>query len=263
MNKLAVSNIGWGVEQDIRVYEIMKKYGYSGLEIAPTRIFPVAPYEKKREAATWSAKLKSRYGISIPSMQSIWYGRKEKVFGGENERKILVDYTQKAIDFAVAIDCKNLVFGCPGNREIPEGADPELGILFFREIGNYACAKGTVIGFEANPQIYNTNYMNDTVSALELIERVDSKGFLLNLDIGTMIENEEPIDELTGKVKYINHVHISEPKLKPIKERPLHKDLKVLLETEKYQGYVSIEMGKTDDIKMIESCMEYVRGIFG
>ena len=48
--KLSISNIGWTVEQDSQVYELMKKYGFTGLEIAPTRIFPEAPYEKLNEA---------------------------------------------------------------------------------------------------------------------------------------------------------------------------------------------------------------------
>lgn len=262
MRKLSISNIGWNVEQDVQVYELMKKYGYSGLEIAPTRIFPETPYEKKRDAAAWSKELKKGYGFSVPSIQSIWFGRKEKLFGTEDERLVLVDYTKKAVNFAVAIACKNLVFGCPRNREIPEGVDPEIGIWFFKEIGDYAYANGTVIGMEATPAIYNTNYINDTAAALELIERVNSKGFLLNLDIGTMVQNQESIARLVGKVKYINHVHISEPRLKPIEKRRLHADLRTLLKSEEYQGFVSIEMNKTDDIKMLENCMEYVRGIF-
>ena len=91
---------------------------------------------------------------------------------------------------------------------------------------------------------------------------VNSKGFLLNLDVGTMIQNEEDVNELEGKVGLINHVHISEPNLKPIKERKLHKDLKKVLENESYTGFVSIEMGKTDDLQLIERRLDYVRSIF-
>lgn len=99
----------------------------------------------------------------------------------------MLDYTKKAIDFAAAIGCKNLVFGCPRNRSLPAGADESVAVAFFKELGEYAYSKGTAIGMEANPPIYNTNYINDTKSALELIEQVDSKGFKLNLDVGTRI----------------------------------------------------------------------------
>lgn len=260
--KLSISNIGWLEEHDSRVYEAMKKYKFSGLEIAPTRIFPEAPYEKLKEAGDWAENMKREYGFVIPSMQSIWFGRQEKLFGTVKERQALVDYTKKAIDFATAIECKNLVFGCPRNRAVPEGVDEQDGIEFFKEIGDYAARRGTVIGMEANPPIYNTNYINDTVSALELIEKVESEGFLLNLDVGTMIQNEESVKELCGKVKLINHVHISEPGLKPVEERKLHQDLKHILMDEGYQGFVSIEMGKTDNLSVLENVMGYVKEMF-
>ena len=42
-------------------------------------------------------ELKKNEGFIVPSMQSIWFGRQEKVFGTAEERQILVDYTKKAI----------------------------------------------------------------------------------------------------------------------------------------------------------------------
>ena len=260
--RLSISNIGWTEENDAAVYGLMKKYGFQGLEIAPTRIFSGRPYDMNSEAEAWSKQLKSEFGFCVPSMQSIWYGRQEKIFGTDEERRILLDYTKKAIDFAAAIGCKNLVFGCPRSRNLPEGADENTAITFFKELGDYAYSKGTVIGMEANPLIYNTNFINDTESALNLIEKVDSKGFLLNLDLGTMIQNDEDVSELIGKVSLINHVHISEPGLKPIEERPIHKELKALLEKEGYDRFISIEMGKVDDLAILEEKMNYVRGIF-
>lgn len=261
--KLSISNIGWIAEDDIEVYNLMKKYGYSGLEIAPTRIFPTAPYSDLDKAKKWSDELKRGFGFDIPSMQSIWFGRQESIFGTEEERKILVEYTKSAIDFAVAVQCKNLVFGCPRNRNMPEDADEQIAIDFFKEIGDYAYNCGTVIGMEANPPIYNTNYVNDTVSALQLIDKVDSKGFLLNLDVGTMIHNEESIEVLNEKVHLINHVHISEPGLKPVEERQLHMDLAEILKKENYKNYISIEMGKQEEISVVEEKLNYVKKVFG
>lgn len=260
--KLSISNIAWTLDNDKNVYGMMKQYGFEGLEIAPTRIFPDKPYDKNDEAKQWAEDIYNEYGLSVSSMQSIWYGVQEKVFGTEEERKILLDYTKKAIDFAVSIKCNNLVFGCPRNRNIPEGVNDDVAISFFKELGDYAYSVGTVIGMEANPTIYNTNYINTTKSALELIEKVDSEGFKLNLDVGTMIQNEEIVEVLKNNVSKINHVHISEPGLKPIEERKLHKELYKLLKEEGYQGYISIEMGKVDDISIIEQKMSYLRSVF-
>ena len=260
--KLAVSNIGWSAEQDEAVFALMKEYGFDGLEIAPTRIFTDAPYERLSEAREWSKTIKQRHGFTVPSMQSIWFGRGEKIFGTDSERAVLIDYTKKAVDFAVAVGCGNLVFGCPRNRVFLDGAAYKTGIDFFKVIGEYALSNGVTIGMEANPSIYNTNYINDTASAFALVSDVASNGFRLNLDTGTMLYNEESVDILRGKIQLISHVHISEPWLKPIERRRLHTNLRDLLAQEGYEGFVSIEMGRTDNIDDIRAAMKYVKEIF-
>ncbi len=260
--KLSISNIAWSSENDRLVYSIMKDNGFTGLEIAPTRVFPESPYDRLDEAGKMSSDLKETYGFVIPSMQSIWYGRNEKLFGSEEERNTLIQYTKKAIDFAEVIGCRNLVFGCPRNRNMPDGADCSIAVPFFKELGDYALLHNTVIGLEANPPIYNTNFINDTSSALDLISEVGSEGIKLNLDLGTVIANEEDVSVLVGRENLLNHVHISEPMLKPIEERELHKELASILASCNYQGFVSIEMGKQDDMSLIESKIKYVSRIF-
>lgn len=261
--KLSISNIAWTAEQDELVYALMQEYGFSGLEIAPTRIFPDTPYENIAEAKQWRKDLQEDYGFVVPSMQSIWFGRTEKVFGSNEERKALIEYTKKAIDFAAAIGCGNLVFGCPKNRIKPDNADNAAVIEFFRQIGEYAAPKGTVVAMEANPTIYGTNYINRTTEAFALIDKVDSNGFKLNLDVGTMIYNQEAVSELAGKAEYINHVHISEPNLVLIEKRKLHQEMADWLREVKYEGFVSVEMGRRDNLTDIKNVLCYVKEIFG
>lgn len=263
MLKLSVSNIAWVAANDGEVFSAMKDLGFDGLEIAPTRVFPELPYDRCPEAGVFAKKIKKEYGFVIPSMQSIWYGRKENIFNGEEDRETLREYTKKAILFAKEIGCGNLVFGCPKNRIVPEGGDPKAANGFFKAIGDYAKANGTVVGMEANPTIYGTNFVNTNASALKLIEEVESDGFKLNLDVGTMIENGEDIAVLKGHAGLINHVHISEPNLVPVQKRKLHNELNEFLRQEGYEGFVSIEMKTTDDIDGLKRIMEYVVSVFG
>lgn len=260
--KLSVSNIAWGAEFDEIMYNIMKKNGYVGLEIAPTRIFPESPYSHLKEAEDWNDKLNQKEKFMISSMQSIWYGRDEKLFGSIEERKRLLDYTKKAIEFAEIIGCKNLVFGCPKNRNMPVDGDVKIAEDFFSKIGEYAIMHNTVIGMEANPKIYNTNFINTTEEAFLLVQKINNPGFKINLDIGTIIENKEDLNMVKGKVPLINHVHISEPRLKSIKRRELHAKLRDILVDENYEGFVSIEMGRVNELCEIESVMEYVSNVF-
>lgn len=259
--KLSISNIAWDYTQNEQIYGLMKKYAFSGLEIAPTLIFPENPYSQITNAKKWADEIKSKYNFIVSSMQSIWYGRQEMIFGSESERRFLIEYTKEAINFAEAIGCKNLVFGSPKNRLYSNDSDYKIGIDFFRTIGDYAIKHNTIIAMEANPSIYGTNYINYTKSAIELIKVVNSKGFMLNLDIGTIIENKENIDVLRNNIYLISHVHISEPLLRPIIKRDLHKKIIHLLQDEGYSNYISIEMAKPSNIKIIEFVMEYVNGI--
>lgn len=261
--KLSVSNISWTSENDLKVYEYMRNVGFCGLEIAPTRLFPERPYEKKSEAKDFCQSLKNVYGLSVCSMQSIWYGHSEKIFGTTEERNILLNYTKQAIDFAEEIGAGNLVFGCPKNRLIGNPNDNEVALGFFRELGDYAAEHGTVLAMEANPVIYGTNYINKTQDAIELIKKVDSKGFKLNLDFGTIIYNEEKIEDILPFVYLINHVHISEPNLKMIEQRNEHKTLIELLKAADYDRYVSIEMGKREKVADVYWTIDYLATLCG
>ena len=260
--KLSISNIAWEEKDNQIVYELMKSNGFAGVEIAPTRVIPELPYSHIDEAVKWYRKIQNEYGFVVPSMQSIWYGRQEKLFGTDEEREKLLNYTKSAIDFASSIGCNNLVFGCPRNRNMPEGADESLAVEFFKSIGDYAYRQGTIIGMEANPPIYNTNFINGTKSAVELIEKVDSEGFKLNLDVGTMIENGEDVSELIRKEHLINHVHVSEPGLKPIQKRELHNELADVLRSANYSNFVSIEVGKQDSVEALGEMMNYIKCVF-
>lgn len=268
--KLSISNIAWNAKDDITVYAMMRKYGYKGLEIAPTRIFETNPYDNLDTARNWREMFEAREGFEIPSMQSIWFGKTQKLFEDETQRQELFDYSRKAIDFAAAVRCGNLVFGSPKNRALPDASDKALrkqGVAFFKKLGDYAMHNGTAIGMEANPAIYNTNYINTTQEALELIRETESEGFLLNLDVGTMLENKETVEILEGNVSVINHVHISEPFLKPIvtggDRKHFHGELSAFLRENGYQGYVSVEMGKLEDLSVIDEILAYGKELFG
>lgn len=265
MINLSISNLCWNAEQNSTIYTLMRQYGFVGLEIAPTKIIPNAPYTHIAEAVDWTENLCRALGFCVPSMQSIWYGKSERIFASEMERNSLLNYTKSAIDFASAISCKNLVFGCPKNRNVPNDKNfaecNKIAVEFFKHLGDYAFSKGTCIGMEANPPIYGTNFINTTEEALVLIKEVDSDGFKLNLDVGTMIQNDESIDVLNGNIALINHVHISEPFLKKIEKRNLHNELIHLLKSENYKGYVSIEMGLQEKLGDIENILGYLGGL--
>ena len=106
--KLAISNIAWGKSNDCYVYDLMKKYGFEGLEIAPTRFFEEEPYDADNESLDKILTKLDRYKITIVSMQSLLFGKPDyKLFGNKTERENLKNYLKKAMNFAYKLKIKN------------------------------------------------------------------------------------------------------------------------------------------------------------
>lgn len=259
--KLSVSNIAWDASYDEAMYAALAARGFAGVEIAPTRVFPVPPYEKRAEAAAFAARLKQEYGLAVPSMQSIFFGRTENIFSTAAERAALLDYLKQAACFAAALGCGNLVFGCPKNRVGTNEENWSDAVSFFSEAGAYATAKGVRIGMEANPAVYGTRFVNETKDAFALARDVASPGFGVNLDVGTMLTNGEMWDD-SWDVSLLTHVHVSEPGLAPVERRALHAQIAERLRACGYEGFVSLEMKNPGDTEMVLRAADVVKEAF-
>lgn len=260
--KLSVSNIGWTVQQDEEMYAWLQNQGFQGIEIAPTRLFSEQPYAHKAAAANIAKQLYAMYHLQIPSMQSIWYGMTQRIAGSRKERAVLYEYTKQTIDFAAACGCRNLVFGCPKNRTVSMGADVRVNEQFLWDIAQAADMRHVVIGLEANPPVYQTNYINTTSQAVEVLRQLNHPALKLNLDFGTILANEERLDIVENNLDLISHVHISEPGLKSLQRRGEHRTLRQLLE-QGYTGFVSLEMARPQDPDELKKSCLYLKEVFG
>lgn len=260
MYKLAISNIAWDETEAAEMYTILQRCGLA-VEIAPPKVFEGYPNYKIMQVQQFKQHLNETYGIPIISLQSILFGLSAELFKSKEEYMLIKTQIQSAICCAQLLDCPNIVFGSPKNRNTYCEEDKQKGIDFFREIGQFAKQHNTVLAIEANPRIYGTNYINTTREAFELATVVDCDGFRVNVDFGTMIENDESLDILVENATYINHIHVSEPYLEAIKTRDLHKELAIILNKIGYEKYISIEMKKQDLTTILKS-IEYIKEVF-
>lgn len=258
MMKIAISNIAWNREQDEEIYGFLQKNGVEGIEIAPTRIFPYEPYEHLKDARAYRRRLEENYGLQIASVQSIWYGREERIFAGAQERTVLLEYTRRAFAFVRELGCQNVVFGCPKNRNMPSGSEWDVAYAFFTALGNAAVEENVVLNLEANPEIYGTNFLNTTREVYEFIREIDSDGLGINYDFGTVIQNQERIADLDLYASRVNHVHISEPFLHTVQMNVTHRELIQRLRTLGYEGYVSLEMKNAQDLENVKECVNHL-----
>ena len=256
---LAISNIAWDKADDEAVYTAMQQAGFTGLEVAPTRIFPEEPYENLTSAALFGGYLLNRWGFTVPSMQSIWYGQTGNIFEPE-EAEELLDYTAQAFQFAHSLNCPSLVFGCPKNRRLEPPHTAAEADVFFSRAGSLAARYGVVLAIEANPPVY-TNFLNSTKDAFALVRRLQNPGLAVNLDLSTILSNGEKLRDYVDDLGYVSHIHISEPGLAPICRRPEHAELAMLLKAVGYRGYVSVEMARTD-LDTVLRTIDYIAEVF-
>lgn len=257
--QLAISNIAWDKAEDEAVYAAMQRAGFTGLELAPTRIFPQQPYQNLNSAALFGGYLKNRWGFCVPSLQSIWYGQSGSIFNAD-EAQILLDYTAEAYRFAHVLNCPSLVFGCPRNRTLRPGDDPAAADAFFDRAGTLATRHGVRLAIEANPPMY-TNFLNGTADAFALVKRLQNPGLAVNFDLSTLLANGEKLRNFAAGLQYVSHVHISEPGLAVLQKRPEHAELALMLGAVGYSGFVSIEMQRTD-VETIARTIDYIQEVF-
>lgn len=261
--KLAISNIAWNSELDRNILPLLSDKGFSAIEIAPTRIVREEPYRKENliKSIDIVNDIFKTSNLSVCSMQSIFYGRSENIFGKDEERVRIFDYFKAAIDYASSISCGHLVFGCPKNRIMLTGDQFNIAADFFIESANYARSKGVVIGLEANPDIYGTNFINKTEDAYNFISELNHPSLRINLDLGTILINKENIKDIHKYISLVSHVHISEPFLEPISRRSEHKLLKEVLDYCEYSKFISVEMNYSGEDALYSS-IDYISSIF-
>lgn len=258
--RLSFSNIAWDARDDGAVYAAMRAAGFSGLEIAPTRVFPQSPYERAGEAAAFAEELGREWGFAIPSMQSIWFGQAGSIFEPSDAEE-LARVSAGAFAFARAAGCPSLVFGCPRNRRAPEdGAARAVGEAFLDRLGRLASEHGVRLAIEANAPAY-TNYITTTAEAAGLVRRLGNPGLSVNYDLATALVAGERIEEIGDALDIVSHVHVSEPGLAPIRPRPEHRQLARALRAGGYGRFVSVEMARTD-LDTVRRTIDYIAGVF-
>lgn len=252
--KLAISNIAWSQSEDLLMYEALKSLGINGLEIAPTRLFQ-EPYSLAKETLVETLNSFEFFNIKLVSMQSILFGQSQRIFESDESVDHYIKVFKNLLFFADVMKIPVLVFGSPSLRTIENDEEYDRSIRFFKTISKMCDSYHINIALEANPTIYNTNFINTTSEAIEYSKKINHMHFGINLDLGTVIQNEEDLDLIinSDNISLIKHVHISEPYLKLIDytHHKLHCDLFKLLSKHNYMNYVSVEMKSGNSIEDI------------
>ncbi|WP_069471511.1 sugar phosphate isomerase/epimerase family protein [Candidatus Marithrix sp. Canyon 246] len=258
--KFSISNIAWDPKDDDQVVKLMKKYGISGVEIAPAKI--------SEQPGKYLKKWQDR-GVVLTSMQALLFGGPSgNIFANDQERRQIFEYLSKIIQIAGSLSTKKLVFGSPKNRlkgKLSKQEADQIAIKFFREIAQIALENQVQFCIEPNPSYYACDYINTSTEGIDLVKKVGHKGLGLHLDTGGMtLAGENVYEAICAAAGNFSHFHISEKDLAPIGSGEVkHTEASKALKQINYSDWLAIEMRQTEtSLKDIETAFDFVTSIY-
>jgi D-psicose/D-tagatose/L-ribulose 3-epimerase len=257
---LAVSNISWTPDLEPDAAAILESEGITGVEIAPTAIWP-SPLEATDGQIDRYRDVWAQRGIRVVAIQALLFGRPDlKVFGTPAEQKATQEYLCEMVRICARLGGSVLVFGSPRNRARGDLAAQEAcdrAAAFFGVIGRCAIDAGVAFCIEPNPVAYGCDFVNTSAEGVDLVRRTNTSGFGLHLDAGGMTMAAESVTSaLAAAVPFVRHFHVSEPDLKPVGSGGTdHVAFGRALRSLGYGHWISIEMRA----RSRESCLDDVR----
>lgn len=240
---LALSNFAWDSHESNNVFEILKKNNINQVETVFTKIKDWSELTID-DILEYKEQLIS-FGIEPYSAQSLFYNVK---CDNMNDVDIIVSHFSKLIEYSKILGIKRLVFGSPGLRK-KIGNWKESTKNVFSHVDDMLIDSDIKVLIEPNTSSYGGEYFH-TVS--EIVNFIDSNGFK---NVSTMIdthnsilENNDPNVELITYFDYINHIHISEPKLQMITENEFHLNFSDIIKKIGYNQTITYEVMKCENI---------------
>jgi sugar phosphate isomerase/epimerase len=267
--KIAISNIAWPIEADAAIADMLGEQCVTGIEVAPTKIWP-NPLEATDTAIDDYRRWWESRGISIVAAQALLFGRPElTLFENASTRERTFTYLSGIVRVCARLGAKALVFGSPKNRRISNRTLSDVlpeAVEFFRRLGEVATVHETCIVLEANPSEYGADFITDAGQAAELVTMVSHPGFRLHLDTACMsLAGDDPDDVIPGTAPLLAHFHVSEPHLAPIGTGGIdHARFAAQLREIDYRGWVSIEMRQIEpfEVNGIREVVRRVREVY-
>lgn len=238
MYNLCVSNICFEEDRYDQYYCYLQQVGIKNIEIAPTKLF-----------GSWEVNLDSiseikKYDFTVSSMQSLFY---EKDFNFFHDEVSFLQHFDKIFEICKILSCEYVVFGSPKNRLKPSTISEKEAYEKFNKIIQILFMKikntNINIGIELNPEQYNCNFFN----SIEDIQKINfNKKIKFHFDTGCISLTNNKISDIFSENKQkIKNIHISQPGLSSfsnIQNIKEHVDFANLLNKEKFNGFVSLEM---------------------
>jgi len=247
MIRLAICNEVWRDRPIEQVFETACAMGYEGVELAPFTLAESvdAISARRRREIRAAAELA---GVEIVGLHWLFVSP-EGLHLTTNDDAIWrrsVDYLKALAHFCGDLGGSVMIFGSPNARNVASGQSFKgawtRACDALREAGQVAQERDVYLCFEALPA-QNTNFVNEAVQAVELIEQVAHPNVAMMLDVKAASEMADGIVGTIARFGSVaRHVHANDPSGRgPGMDGIDFGPVMAAVRDSGYQGWVSVE----------------------
>jgi len=240
---LALSNFAWDNQDSETIFKSLKENGINNIESVLTKIKDWSELETK-DIVSYKKYLDDN-GIIPYSIQSLFYGVK---CVDVTDVDIIKSHFDKLIYYSKLLGVKVLVFGSPGLRKKTNGWEDSL-IEIFTYVDNILIGTDIKVLIEPNTSSYGGEFFHTVSDIVKFIDSNELKNVRTMIDThNSILENMNPNVELVEYFNYIEHIHVSEPKLVVIKEDEFHINFSKTIKNSEYNKTITYEVMKSIDL---------------
>ncbi|SES27455.1 sugar phosphate isomerase/epimerase family protein [Rhizobium sp. NFR03] len=267
--KLGLSNLAFEQEPTVSELEALAAIGFTGIEVAPTRIAPWSELTDQR-LADYAGNL-ARFGLSASSLQAIFFGAEGvELLSEPSAFERMRMHIHLVGRVGQALGARTAVFGAPRQRRrgalsVAEAFD--LGRERLGALAQVAAQYGLVLGLEPVPQSYGCDFLDRWTEMREMVDAVSHPGLGIHLDTSCVeLSGDSIIEAIHGCAGKIVHFHAAEPDLRgfdmPVADHP---GAAATLRAQGYDGWVVVEMlaAKAGGPDAFATAARYVNRVYG
>jgi sugar phosphate isomerase/epimerase len=245
-SRLAFSNIAWEPEEEPQVLPLLRSAGITGIEIAPTVLWPRWEGATPEAARAYRRCLEDE-GFVVPALQAILFARPLAALFDPRGDAHFLDHLGRVAALAGGFGARVAVLGAPRQRDRgARGWDEALesAVPVLRRAASVFADHDCCLCIEPNPARYGCNFVLNSQEGAALVEAVDAPGFGLHLDAAALYLEGESLAAVWPRVGHlVRHFHVSEPELGDFRAAVVpHASNFAVLESAGYGGWCSIEM---------------------
>jgi len=264
--KLAASNIAWATVDDEIAATLLRRYGFTGVEIAPTKYWADLTRVRDVDLHTCRQHWANR-GLTISSLQALLFGQPDlQVFASPAVQARTLDYLRQVCHIGAVLGAESLVFGAPTNRQrgsLSNSESQAQALDFFAQVGEIAQAAGVSVCIEPNPPAYACDFITTAAEGAHFVATLNHSNIGLHLDSAAM---HLVGDAINFTHLPLQHFHASEPQLAPLGSTSLaHHDYAMALQLANYNGWVAVEMRTPEEspLTLLEQALRYAQVHYG